>query len=227
MKTKREFTPEQKEVKRLYDIEYYKKNVDKIKEREKNRDKEKKSEYDKKYREENKDKFIQYQEENKELIKQKKKDYRKKNKEAIKEYMSAYRKEKKEQINLYKKNYHNEKIKSNPLYKLSCNIRTLIRASLNGKGHKKKTKTQLILGCTFDEFKQHLENKFESWMTWDNYGNWNGTPTEPNTAWDIDHIIPNSCGLNESEVIKLNHYTNLQPLCAYTNRNLKRNNPDF
>ena len=35
MKNKRIYTPEQKEAKRLYDIEYYKKNADKIKEREK------------------------------------------------------------------------------------------------------------------------------------------------------------------------------------------------
>lgn len=216
---------EKKERKRLYDIEYYKKNADKIKEREKNRDKPKKAEYDKKYYSENKDKAIQYREENKDIIKQKRKEYRQKNKEAIKEYMTKYRKEKKELINLSKKKYHDEKIKSDPLYKLSCNIRTLIRASINGKGYKKNTKTENILGCSFDEFKQYLESKFEPWMNWNNYGNWNGIPNEPNTAWDIDHITPNSFGLTENEVIKLNHHTNLQPLCAFTNRKIKRNNP--
>jgi hypothetical protein len=227
MKTKRIFTPEQKEAKRLYDIQYRKKNSDKIKEQQKNRNKEKKSEYDKKYYSENLNKIIEYREENKLIIKEKKKVYRKNNKDSIKEYMSSYRKENKEQINLSKKNYHNEKIKTDMLYKLSCSIRGLIRSSLKTRGIKKNTKTETILGCTFEEFKQHIESQFESWMTWDNYGNWNGTPTEPNTAWDIDHIIPNSFGLNELEVIKLNHYTNLQPLCAYINRNLKRNNPDY
>jgi hypothetical protein len=218
---------EKKERKRLYDIEYRKKNADKIKEREKNRDKTKKAEYDKKYYSENIEKVIQYREENKNVINEKKKQYRQKNKTSIKEYMTEYRQKNKEKINLSKKKYHDERIKKDPLYKLSCNIRVLIRGSLNGKGHKKNTKTENILGCSFEEFKQYLESKFESWMNWDNYGNWNGTPTEPNTSWDIDHIIPNSKGLTEDEVIKFNHYTNLQPLCSFTNRNIKRNNPDF
>ena len=30
--------------------------------------------------------------------------------------------------------------------------------------------------------------------------------------------------ITEADIINLNHYTNLQPLCSYTNRNLKRDN---
>jgi len=60
-------------------------------------------------------------------------------------------------------------------------------------------------------------------MTWDNYGNWGGIPNELNTAWDIDHIIPTSTAKSEDELIKLNHYTNIQPLCSYTNRFIKKN----
>jgi hypothetical protein len=225
MKANKLTDEEKKERKRLYDIEYRKNNADKIKLLEKNRNKLIKAEYDKTYYIENLNSIQEYREENKDIIKQKKKEYRQKNKTSIKEYMNDYRKENKNQINLSKKSYHNERIKTDPLYKLTCNIRGLIRSSLKTRGVKKNTKTVQILGCSFEEFKQHLESKFESWMTWDNYGNWNGYPTEPNTAWDIDHIIPNSNGLNENEVIKLNHYTNLQPLCAFTNRHIKRNNP--
>ena len=57
-------------------------------------------------------------------------------------------------------------------------------------------------------------------MSWDNYGLYNGTP---NYGWDIDHKIPNSSALTEQEVVQLNHYTNLQPLCSYYNRDVKRN----
>jgi len=60
-------------------------------------------------------------------------------------------------------------------------------------------------------------------MTWENYGNWNGIPKELNTAWDIDHIIPISKAKTEYELIKLNHYSNMQPLCSYNNRFIKRN----
>lgn len=58
-------------------------------------------------------------------------------------------------------------------------------------------------------------------MTWDNHGKYNG---ELNYGWDIDHIIPTSSANTEEELIKLNHYTNLQPLCSYVNRYVKKNN---
>jgi len=61
-------------------------------------------------------------------------------------------------------------------------------------------------------------------MTWDNYGKYNG---EPNYGWDIDHIKPISLGKNEEELIELNNYINLQPLCSYINRVIKRENPYY
>ena len=72
-------------------------------------------------------------------------------------------------------------------------------------------------------FKKYLESKFEPWMSWDNYGNWNGQPKESKISWDIDHIIPVSTANSIDEIIKLNHHTNLQPLCSYKNRYVKRN----
>ena len=57
-------------------------------------------------------------------------------------------------------------------------------------------------------------------MSWENYGLYNG---DLNYGWDIDHIIPLSSTLSEDEIIKLNHYTNLQPLDSYINRYVKRN----
>jgi hypothetical protein len=50
---------------------------------------------------------------------------------------------------------------------------------------------------------------------------------ELNYGWDIDHIIPVSSATSEEEVIKLNHYTNLQPLCSKINRNIKKDKLDF
>jgi len=61
-------------------------------------------------------------------------------------------------------------------------------------------------------------------MNWQNYGNPVDGLIEPNKTWDIDHIIPISSAINEDELLKLNHYTNLQPLCSYYNRFVKKNN---
>lgn len=61
-------------------------------------------------------------------------------------------------------------------------------------------------------------------MNWENYGKCNG---EFNFGWDIDHIIPTSSGKTEEEIIMLNHYTNLRPLCSHVNRNLKRNKVEY
>lgn len=55
-------------------------------------------------------------------------------------------------------------------------------------------------------------------MNWNNRGLYNG---KLNYGWDIDHIVPISTAKTEEELLKLNHYSNLQPLCSYTNRILK------
>jgi len=107
------------------------------------------------------------------------------------------------------------------LFKLKTNIRQLIRSTIQAKGHKKSTKSEAILGCTFEQFKEHLESQFEPWMTWDNYGNPKDGIFAPNKTWDIDHIIPVTTALTESDIVNLNHYTNLKPLCSYHNRWVK------
>jgi hypothetical protein len=61
---------------------------------------------------------------------------------------------------------------------------------------------------------------FEDWMTWDNYGKYNGSEK---FGWDVDHIIPKSSATTEEELLKLNHFSNLQPLCSYINRDVKKN----
>ena len=86
---------------------------------------------------------------------------------------------------------------------------------------KKNYKTELILGCSFEEFKLHLESLWQPWMNWDNYGKYNGTE---GYGWDLDHIIPICTAKTEEDVIRLSHYTNLQPLCSYVNRVIKRGN---
>ena len=132
--------------------------------------------------------------------------------------MIFYRINNRENINSQKM----DRYKNDPLFKLYSNISSSIYKSfkkiLEGKFNKSK-KTEQILGCTVKEFKLHLESKFESWMNWNNHGLYNG---ELNYGWDIDHIIPISSAKTEEEIYKLNHFSNLQPLCSKVNRDIKR-----
>jgi hypothetical protein len=172
-----------------------------------------------------------YQESNSTHIKSQKKEYSEKNKVKLKEYKIKYKEENPERVKSSNIKYR-ENLKKDPsfkrkiykpkktiIYSLRKNIYNCISKSLYRKGFTKKSKSHEILGCSYKEFVSYLESKFENWMNWDNRGLYNG---EFSYGWDIDHIIPLSIGKSEEEIIKLNHYTNLQPLCSKINRDIKR-----
>ena len=119
----------------------------------------------------------------------------------------------------------NERMKTDNLFALKTKISKNIRKYISKKGFIKKSKTTDILGCSYEEFLNHLESLFEPWMNWENKGL--HERGRFNYGWDIDHIIPLSSAKTEEEVIKLNHYTNLQPLCSCINREIKQDNLDF
>ena len=114
----------------------------------------------------------------------------------------------------YSKNLKN----INLLLYLKRTISSNVRMSLKGK---KKNSTHIIIGCTINEFKNHIEKQFLKWMTWENYGN-NKHPENFNESWDFDHIIPIAFAKTEEDIIKLNHWSNFQPLCSKYNRYIKR-----
>jgi hypothetical protein len=110
-----------------------------------------------------------------------------------KEIINKLKKDNRESINKNRR----KRYTTDPIYRLKC----ILRASLK-KGIKNK-KTQEIIGCSWEELKQHLESQFQVNMTWDNHGQY---------GWHIDHIIPLASAKTEKEIYKLNYYTNLQPL---------------
>jgi hypothetical protein len=115
--------------------------------------------------------------------------------------------------------YEINRRKTDILYGLSYKIRNVINQSLKNKNYTKRSNSQEILGCSYEHFRLYIEGKFEPWMTWENRGLYNG---EFNYGWDIDHIIPLSTAKTEEEILKLNHYSNFQPLCSKINRDVKR-----
>ena len=82
----------------------------------------------------------------------------------------------------------------------------------NALRQEKKDHSIEYLGCTIEEFKQHIESQFKENMSWDNYG-----------EWHIDHITPLKYeNPTIEQVIERLHYKNTQPLWASENLS-KRN----
>ena len=102
--------------------------------------------------------------------------------------------------------------KSDIVFRLKCNLRGRISNAMNhyikkGKTRIKAGSTVKDLGCGMLELKTHLENQFETGMSWNNYGNKAG-------QWSIDHIFPISKAdlTDRKEFLKVAHYTNLRPM---------------
>lgn len=133
--------------------------------------------------------------------------------EKYKAYQKEYDKENQQlpEVKKRKYDYIKNRLKEDPLYRLRYNMRNRIRGAFRSKSWRKDNTTAIMLGCSFDELKTHIELQFKENMTWENYG-----------EWEIDHIYPLSLAKTEEEMYKLCHYTNLQPLWRIDN--IKKSN---
>lgn len=95
------------------------------------------------------------------------------------------------------------------------NIKDCFKRALYGTSIKAKN-TEDILGCSFTFFMSHIESQFESWMNWNNYGNY-VKQAGKNTSWNFEHIIPLCKVENEEDIYILNHWSNLMPMCSFKN----------
>ena len=101
------------------------------------------------------------------------------------------------------------KLRENPTYKLIDNTRRRVNNILDGSN--KSASTTKLLGCSPQEFRDYMENKFTDGMTWGNYGL---------HGWHTDHITPLSIFNmdNPAEQHIAFHYMNCQPMWAEDNR---------
>ena len=189
-----------KEKVKTYKREYYRKQVrenptlvkEKIHERYE-RNKEIILERNKKWKEENREQYL-------ELLKK----YREKNADKIKEY----RQKTKDKKRTYDRTYNKNKREIDNIYRLMVQTRNRINNCIRRKGYKKSSKTEEILGCDYETFMQYLLETYKN-----NYG----IEFDNNEQVHIDHIVPLSTAKTEEDIIKLNHYTNLQLLKAKDN----------
>ena len=190
--------------------------------------------YQKQWREANKAKLAAYQKQyridNPDSNKTHSKAYRNRHPDRAKTSSKKYKSNNQDKVKTYREGYkvrrnqlQQEKKQSDPLFKIKSTIRCRILKAFTRINSKKNSKTTEILGCSYEEFRTHIESLWLSWMNWQNHGFYNGTE---GYGWDLDHIIPISSAVTEADVIRLNHYTNLRPLCSKINRDIKRNNPD-
>jgi len=141
---------------------------------------------------------------------QRTKKYQKKNREEVLKkkmnHAKTYFLKNHEKIKKYQKNYKSTRRKNDILFKLSGVLRSRLYGFLKKKQISKTNTTFDLVGCTPQELKIHLEQKFTEGMSWDNQG-----------KWHIDHIIPLSSATNEDGLYKLCYFTNLQPMWAADN----------
>ena len=134
---------------------------------------------------------------------------RNKNPDLANERTKRWRQENPDKIRKYKNfKYHND-----VNTKLSEILRRRISCAV--KNNQKAGSAVRDLGCSIDEFKIYLENKFQEGMTWENWSY---------SGWHIDHIKPlASFDLsNREQFLEACNYKNLQPLWAIDN--LKKSN---
>lgn len=181
--------------------------------------------YNKKYYKENKEEIDKHSKEyygnNKEKInnrsKIQSKKYYKENKverlKHMKEYNASHHVKERKKTQIQKKReqesklYHS-KYKFDIYFKLKKSLRIRLNQLLKKNNIHKTLSALKLIGCTVEEYKQHIEKQWLPELTWNNYG----------TVWEIDHIIP--CvefDLNDlKQQEKCFHYTNLRPLFKTT-----------
>jgi hypothetical protein len=156
-----------------------------------------------------------YREKNKAAVLARGDKYRAENREKLNEAQREYQKLNIDARREYSREYWKRRAKQDPMCALKSLVRRRVLFAFSNHGYPKDSNTSEMLGCDYATLKHHLESQFTPGMTWGNRG-----------EWHIDHRIPLASASNESELIGLCHYTNLQPLWAKDNLSKGAKMPD-
>ena len=156
---------------------------------------------------------------NREKDNRRSREWRKNNPQKVKDISKKYYNANKESCNSRSNTYHKlnrstitlkekERINNDISFRIKKRLRSRIKSAIKLTGSHKHKSTSQLIGCTIVELRIYIASKFLPTMTWENYGKY----------WHIDHIIPCSKFdlTKEEEQQKCFHYTNLQPLFAFT-----------
>lgn len=106
--------------------------------------------------------------------------------------------------------YKKSRRKPNPNTRINQKIAMFCCSVISRCLCNKTDRTYKMLGYRVRDLRDHLESKFEPWMSWDNYGKKEG-------QWSIDHIIPISRFDPATPVSEINALSNLRPLAHVEN----------
>ena len=109
-------------------------------------------------------------------------------------------------MNNYRNNYIKERKSNDEAFRLACNLRSRLRKVLIKQLTNRSSKTEELLGISFEEFKDYIEFLMSPHMSWKNI--------------DLDHVQPLS-SYDLSDPIQLKeaaHFSNIQPLLKHDNR---------
>jgi hypothetical protein len=148
----------------------------------------------------------EYNAANKDAIKAQQKKYHAENREARLAQHREYVKANAARIQRQNQDWKNAKFRTDPLFALKLRIKNRVKAAFRKAGYRAGTQTQKILGCSYEQFKCHLESHFQPGMSWAN-----------RSEWHIDHHVPLASAKTADELLTLNHHTNLRPLWALDN----------
>lgn len=178
---------------------------------------EKKKEWYRQHYINNKEKIDQHQREYYKNNKSKKnaatKEYYKNNREKCRIFIKAHKIKYKDRLSKLAYLSHKRRYENDPMYKLKWTLRRRVKDFFKSKNQRKSDLTFNLVGADIVTVKKHIERQFKKGMSWQNHGHGVG-------KWHLDHIIPLASAKNEEDVVKLFHYTNLQPL--WSEENIKK-----
>lgn len=91
----------------------------------------------------------------------------------------------------------------NPLTRLSVFVRNSLNKAIRDQRVPRRGRSHEYLGCSWEELKGHLESQFQPGMNWENRGP---------RGWHIDHREPLANVKTESDLRRICHFSNLQPM---------------
>ncbi len=150
---------------------------------------------------------LQWNKRNFSKISEYKRTYYLKTKSKWQKYNKEHKKELRKSLEYKQKQAdYIKKYRKDIKHKIIDYLRTRIWYAL--KGTSKSKSTMKLVGCSIEQLRQYLQNKFKQGMTWDNYGKWHIDHIKPCISFDLIKV---------SEQCKCFNYKNLQPLWAEEN----------